>query len=49
MRTLVGALVVIGSRLDSPGVSPERPEADRVAEGGAEARRVGARDPYVVN
>ena len=49
MRTLVGASVVIGARLDSPGVSPERPEADKVAEGGGEAPRVGARDPYVVN
>ena len=32
-----------------PGISPERPEADRVAEWVAEAPRVGAGDSYVDN
>ena len=35
--------------MELSSVSPERPEVDRVAEGAAEARRVGADDPYVVN
>ena len=32
-----------------PGVSPEHPGTDRMAEGGGEAPRVGGDDPYVDN
>ena len=37
------------AHLELVSVSPERPEADRMAEGTAEAPGVIAGDPYVVN
>ena len=40
---------LVGAESGAPGVSPEHPEADRVAERAADAARVGADDPYVVN
>ena len=37
-----------GARLQLLGVSPERPEADRITEGAAEAPGMVTHDPYVV-